>query len=59
MPGQWAELGKLYYVDGDKHITFALKSASFTGTRLYFGTDVVAPSANDRADFYAASAAEE
>jgi hypothetical protein len=48
MPGQWAELGKLYYLDSDKHIAFSLKAASFACGRLYFGADVVAPSANEK-----------
>jgi hypothetical protein len=48
LPGQWAELNKLYYLGEDKLLAFALKSASFTCERLYFGDTIVAPTANEK-----------
>lgn len=48
LPGQWAELGKLYYLGKDNRLAFALKSASFTCERLYFGPDIQAPTAQEK-----------
>jgi hypothetical protein len=48
LPGQWAELNKLYYLGEDKRIAFALKSASFTCERLYFGDEIQAPTAKEK-----------
>lgn len=49
MPGQWAVLGKPYYLGtGGYTIVFTLKSVEFSGSRLYFGHTVVSPNKNEK-----------